>query len=85
VIVSCVLCGKEILEHERRTMHSQWIGWHPEQGRRGGGAHDKGKAPLKTAARAHSHCVDAAHAGRLNQESLFDQLVLSPVPDRKEF
>jgi hypothetical protein len=84
VTVTCALCGHEIFEHEFGSMHAQWISWYPETGRRGGGPHDRGKAPLKTAARAHGDCVDAAHRGRLNQENLFDQLVLSPVPNRKE-
>jgi len=82
--VTCVYCGHEILEAEFRGMHAQWIAWHPEQGRTEGGPHDKGKAPLKTAARAHGHCVEAAHRGRLNQENLFDHLVQSPIPSRKE-
>jgi hypothetical protein len=84
--VTCVLCGGEIHEHEWPSMYSQWVGWYPEQGRAGGGAHSKGKAPMKTAARAHGHCAEMAHQGRLKQENLFDQLVLSPgvVPDRKE-
>jgi hypothetical protein len=69
--LTCVLCGHEIFEHEFRTMYGQWVSWHPEKGRAEGGPRDKGKAAVKTKARAHGHCVDALHAGRLNQESLF--------------
>jgi len=72
--VTCVLCGEEIFEAERRSMYAQETSWQPAVSHRaGGGHHDRGKAWTRSGALAHERCVNALAKGRLHQRDLFTQ------------